>query len=829
MLTRRTFCVSLTAAPVAGAVLAQNMSPADAASVFASPPLSARPDVLWMWMGANVTTQGITRDLEAMHDAGIGGATIMALADITTPWAGKILKNPTPEIVAFTEPWWAMLRHAAQQAQRLGIELMLHNCPGYETSGGPWIPPELSMQDLIWSELSVTGGRRFRGTLARKTVSLRPNAMFPKVFIPELGRIDVPNVAARGTFYRDVALIAVPAAGVIAPDRVLDLSDRMDADGRIDWRPPAGEWMLYRIGRTTTGEMTQPAQHEALGLECDKMNPDAVKFHVDHVVGEVKKHLGDLAGTALTAIHFDSYETRKATWTPRMIEEFGARRRYALAPWLPVLMGRIVVSEAKTEEFRDDFQETIRDLYRDAYWKTTQQTLHAGGFKFSAEPYDGPWRMQDVAPLLDVPTAEFWTNDGGYFPLHVREIADVLRTTGDNLLAAEAFTTNGKLADWTITPGWLKPIGDAAFCEGVNRMTLHHFALQPWEDAFKPGVAMGMWGVQFGRNQTWWEPGKAWLQYLRRCQALLQRGVFVPAEGGGGAVITARDGNATVRHIRRRDGGTEIFFLANIARDAPARIDASFPLIGRQPELWDPVTGQCRDLHDFTETDERTRLPLDLAPAESMFLIFRKRPARASATLPNFPAVRTLATLDRPWTVRFDPAWGGPAEVRFDTLSDWTERPEPGIHHYSGTARYLTTFDAPAARAGKPVYLDLGEVRHLAEVIVNGTKLGVIWTAPWRIDIGRALRRGSNRLEIRITNNWANRLIGDEREPADMAWGEVDPEFKSGHPLREFPDWFLNRTPRPSAGRRAFTTWNYFTADSPLQPSGLIGPVRLMS
>jgi hypothetical protein len=127
------------------------------------------------------------------------------------------------------------------------------------------------------------------------------------------------------------------------------------------------------------------------------------------------------------------------------------------------------------------------------------------------------------------------------------------------------------------------------------------------------------------------------------------------------------------------------------------------------------------------------------------------------------------------------------------------------------------------------VYLDLGAVNYLATVTVNGNRVGVLWTSPWRIDIGNAVKIGANEIEIAVTNVWANRLIGDEQEPPDLMWKEGDPRFKSGQFLGEFPDWFLKHQKRPSQGRYTFTTWNYFTRDSPLSPSGLMGPVRILT
>lgn len=180
------------------------------------------------------------------------------------------------------------------------------------------------------------------------------------------------------------------------------------------------------------------------------------------------------------------------------------------------------------------------------------------------------------------------------------------------------------------------------------------------------------------------------------------------------------------------------------------------------------------------------------------------------------------------WTVHFDPAWGGPGSIEFENLEDWTTRKEPGIKYYSGTAFYKKIVKIDAVRAGAHIYLDLGTVKHLVEVTVNGKYLGVVWAAPWHIEVTGIIHSGDNFLEIACTNVWANRLIGDEQEPADLIWEMGDPEMKGGYFLKEFPDWFLEKRERPSRGRYMFTTWNYFTKDSQLEPPRLIGPVRLL-
>ena len=166
--------------------------------------------------------------------------------------------------------------------------------------------------------------------------------------------------------------------------------------------------------------------------------------------------------------------------------------------------------------------------------------------------------------------------------------------------------------------------------------------------------------------------------------------------------------------------------------------------------------------------------------------------------------------------------------ITFDKLTDWTNSPVKGIKYYSGTAVYNTTFKNPGYNKQSELYLELGKVKHIARVIINGKDLGVVWTAPWQIKIPVQFLRSTNTLSIEVTNVWANRLIGDEQEPEDMEWMPGQYFYNSGRYLKVFPDWFLNNTPRPSKGRYCFTTWNYFDKNSALVPSGLLGPVRIL-
>jgi hypothetical protein len=196
------------------------------------------------------------------------------------------------------------------------------------------------------------------------------------------------------------------------------------------------------------------------------------------------------------------------------------------------------------------------------------------------------------------------------------------------------------------------------------------------------------------------------------------------------------------------------------------------------------------------------------------------------------PAMPPAIPVTGPWTVAFTPGRGAPASVTLGTLSSWSASTDKGVKYFSGTGTYATDVQVPADAIGpgKRVVLDLGDVRSLAQVNVNGHDQGVLWTPPFQIDVTAALHAGSNRLVVAVTNDWHNRLVGDETEPADVEWGEVatyNHRTPEGRPLVAFPQWLVRHEPRPQKGRFTFTSWNFFTADSKLDQAGLLGPVML--
>jgi hypothetical protein len=252
-----------------------------------------------------------------------------------------------------------------------------------------------------------------------------------------------------------------------------------------------------------------------------------------------------------------------------------------------------------------------------------------------------------------------------------------------------------------------------------------------------------------------------------------------------------------VRYGHRRTADRDIYFVSNCTGD-PIKADCCFRVAAGNPELWNPVTGERRPLLQFERKEGTTTIPMEFDAFQSYFVVFSgKGHAPALANGKNFPELMPVQEISGSWEVAFDPKWGGPEKVTFDTLQDWTKRSESGIKYYSGIATYRNSFQVSELPKGT-AYLNLGTVQDMARVKLNGKDLGVVWCAPWRIEVTGAIKAGNNQLEIEVVNRWPNRMIGD-KQPADA-----------------------------NLRRYTFSTHDPYNAQSALVPSGLLGPVRVV-
>ena len=470
---------------------------------FRHPPDSAKPWAYWFWINGNISKAGITADLEAMAHVGIGGVLIMEVANPKT-------MAPAGQVAFASAEWRDMFKHVVAEAGRLGLKVNMNNDAGWCGSGGPWMTPELSMQKLVATNVSVTGPQVFDGTL--------------------------PQPAALHDYYRDIKVLAFPAPvrgeqASVPKEKILDLTDYMDAAGRLKWDASPGRWRVMRIGCTTPGGLNKPSPLSGQGLECDKFNPEAITRHFEAFIAKLADDVGPQVGKVFTSTHIDSWEVGSQNWTPRMAEEFRARRGYDLIPWLinVVAPGTSVGSAEETQRFRQDYKRTSADLNNEAYAGALRKLAHRRGLQLSIEAYGTAGFLDPLTygSEADVPMAEFWIKRwDAWHLLSPRLTASVAHVHGKPIAGAESFTSTADRDAFTEHPYSVKTTGDWAFCEGINRFVFHRNVLQPWTN-LAPGMSFAGYGWHVDRGQTWWQPGAAFMQYVARCQAMLQQGQFV--------------------------------------------------------------------------------------------------------------------------------------------------------------------------------------------------------------------------------------------------------------------------------------------------------------
>jgi hypothetical protein len=741
-------------------------------------------------------------------------------------------------------------------------------------------------------------------------------------------------------------LLSVPTPPVAAGDAiakadVIDLTSRMHADGTLDWTPPAGRWIVLRLGYSLLGITNHPASPEATGLEVDKLNRAYVKNYFDKYLDQYKDATGGLMGKrGLQYVVTDSWEAGPQNWTDDLMAEFKSRRGYDMHPWLPALAGHVVESSAASDRFLYDFRRTLADLVAENHYDQLTALLHARGMGRYSESHESGRAFigdgMEVKRTADVPMSAMWTQMPGVnaerygYNADVRESASVAHIYGQNLVAAESLTAGS--GAWSWSPETLKPTADKELAMGLNRFVIHTSVHQPVNDKI-PGLGLGQFGQWFTRHETWAELAKPWVSYLARSSYMLQQGKFmadiayfygedsnvtalfankspdIPAgynfdyingdailhrlsvEDGriitpsgmsyrvlaidpnarhmvlpvlrkirglvnAGAVVVGpkptdtpslSDSEAEFRAIadqlwgsdtgertfgkgkvyagrtpaealaamhvepdfqytkpqsdtdllfvHRRLADGEIYWVDN-RNSRTETLDATFRVHGKAAELWHADSGLIEPA-SYRIADGRTTVPLRLESYGAVFVVFRKPAVVLSRSLPQRVETR-LSMVEGAWDVAFQPGRGAPATITLDQLTSWCNSADNGVKYFSGTATYRKTIQAPAAwfKSEARLWLDLGDVKNLAEVSVNHQSVGIVWNTPFRIDVTGAMKPGDNTLEIKVTNLWVNRLIGDQQ-----------------------PD---------VAKKYTYTAQQFYRADSPLLPSGLLGPVQVI-
>jgi hypothetical protein len=725
----------------------------------------------------------------------------------------------------------------------------------------------------------------------------------------------------------------VPAALCVSPDRVVDLTSKVSSDGVLEWDVPEGKWTVSRLAMRSTGVKNAPASPEGAGLEIDKLSRQHVAAHFDAYIGELLRRIPAEDRKSFKVVVADSYETGGQNWTDGMVDRFEKTYGYSPIPYLPALNGVVVGSPDISDRFLWDLRRLIADGVAYEYVGGLREVSNRHGLTTWLENY-GHWgfpgEFLQYGGQSDEIGGEFWS-EGSLGDIENRVASSCGHIYGKRKIWAESCTSGGPV--FSRYPAVMKQRLDRFFTEGINSTLLHVYIQQPFEDR-EPGLA-AWFGNEFNRKNTWFSQMDVFTGYLKRCNFMLQHGLYVadaayfigedtpkmtgvcnpplpkgysfdyinaevlltrasvkdgkltlpdgmqyrllilpdletmrPAvlrkirdlvkEGliitgaaplrspslsgypqadreieqlsaelwgaanepvrsaGAGKVFaggqsletifkalqlppdfgTPNDPNCPVLFIHRTLPDGDIYFISNQSANA-VTFNPEFRVTGKAPEWWSPQTGDIRPLRKFQVTENATKMTIELQANESAFVVFRKNSTGATSegTYENFPAKETLLVIDTPWQVEFEKGKRGPDKpVVMPHLQDLTMSSNDSIRYFSGTVRYQTTFSIDK-KPDKPSYIDLGKVMVMAKVTLNGKPLGGAWTAPYRVNVTGILKKGKNTLVVETVNNWMNRLIGDRQLP------ETD--------------------------RKTWTNVNPWKADSPLQPSGLFGPVEI--
>lgn len=524
---------------------------------FAAPPKTARPGVYWYFMDGNYSRDGITRDLEAMRDAGIGYVVFLEVN----------VGIPRGKIDFMSDEWLDMFRHIVSECERCDIQMILGIGPGWTGSGGPWVKGEQSMRHLVSSSRDVEGGGRVCVKLDKP--SPRKPFFGERTFPPKMRK-------DWDAYYEDVCVLAFPASATeparVAGDAdekahvyrapysspqlsktkfvrahmdpsvrpsdanpprpgvsrgwIMDISDKMKPDGTLEWEAPAGRWTVMRFGARNNGAASRPAPLPGVGMECDKFDDEALAAHFSNFTDRLFAALGPRPKTfgGIRYLHADSWEVGAQNWTGKFREEFMSRRGYDPKPFYPVMSGIVVDDEEISERFLWDLRRTSQELIIEKHMNAIKKYARRHGCLVSCEPYDmNPIADLELACASDVPMAEFWTeNFGTRTDYTLVEAASAANLLGQRVVPAEAFTANRDA--WRPHPASMKNQTDWSLAMGVNRHLFHTFQHQCLSEDLKPGMAMGPFGVHWDRNQTWWPMVHAYHAYLSRCQYVLQQG-----------------------------------------------------------------------------------------------------------------------------------------------------------------------------------------------------------------------------------------------------------------------------------------------------------------
>ena len=490
---------------------------------FQNPPPASHPNVVHWFLGGYIDTLCLKKELQDFKKAGISGVTIFEIGSRDT-----VLIKSGPAYL--NEESLKILKCAIDEAGRLGMEVSLNTASSWN-AGGSWITPQHAAKSLYFSREEVAGGKELKMKLPFPEIS-------EKDAWRKQRRIQYDS-DGKPVFYQEVAVLAIPAdIEPISPDtsQVINISPFFNPETEVlTWNAPSGNWNIQRYVCSNSGEnLVLPSKYSA-GPIMDHYDADATEFHFMYIINKLESVLGDLSKTALKSLYMASYEAKALTWTTTLPQVFAQINGYPVEKFLPAVFSDDFFSPELTADFKADFQKTISELMINNFYKKSKEICNQHGIKNNCEAGGPglPLHNVPVEPLkalgaLDLPRGEFWINHARFndkginISRVVKEVSAASHIYNRGIVEMEAFTT---FQHWQEGPSDMKPMGDRAFCEGMNKVVVHGSAHNPAGTGF-PGIAYHA-GTHYNDKRVWWPKVKPFNEYMSRISFILQEAEFV--------------------------------------------------------------------------------------------------------------------------------------------------------------------------------------------------------------------------------------------------------------------------------------------------------------
>lgn len=729
---------------------------------FINPPQESRPRIWWHWLNGNITANGVQKDLEWMHRIGLGGFHNFD-ANQFTP---QIVTNRLDYMSA---PWKLLYKDMITKADSLGFEMGIAGSPGWSESGGPWVSLRESMKKIVWSETDIKGTTSYNGKLPQPPIT---SGAFQGMPTQAENGWAIPN------YYEDIKVLAVRM-----PDDYISLEllhPRITTSGG---------------GNFTVNQLSNGNYTDGILLPNKEDGSDTwIQYEFDK------------PQSFCSVLQSGGGRQVEGCYSTVTLQYSTDGSHYTDIAQLPG-SGKVNVSALT---FKPITARYFRLLFHDT--PIPQEELETNPFAkmFGVKNFKTPGKLISEFNLLTIPMINHFIEKAGYSAsgqltsFTTPTVTQKQSIKQSNILdITKQVTTDGTLhwtpptkGHWKIfrigysltgkvnAPAVLEATGlevDKLDADAVRRYFNTYLDL--YKDA--TGGKMGNQGIHYMITDSWeaecqnWTPKmEAEFKHLRG----YDMNAFFPTLMG--YIVESTDKSERFLWDFRKTIGDLIVnnhygTLTDILRQR-----------GMEPQVWDPVTCSI-SYPSYRIQDGKTTVSLDLGPYDTRFIVFADK-AKANEYICKNEPLTSFEDLSSSWSIKFD-GLGCQKTIDCTQLMPWNESKDTSIRYYSGTATYTKHLELKRIPKTE-YYLDLGKVNELAEVIVNGQSAGILWRAPFRCRVDKLLQKGDNTIQVKVTNLWVNRLIGDEQ---------------------------------PGAKRLTWTSRKFYDSTDPLRQSGMLGPAIL--